>query len=70
LANQIQPKNVGLVRGKAQAKNGDELFEEEKFHATNAKAQARTQGALHFFLSSCRGEEDFFSFPWFPVCSL
>jgi hypothetical protein len=34
----------------AQAKNGDELFWEEKFHAANGKAQASTQGALLFFL--------------------
>jgi hypothetical protein len=33
----------------AQAKNGDELFWEEKFHAANGKAQACTQGALLFF---------------------
>ncbi len=38
------------MRGIAQAKNGGELFSEEKFHAANGKAQARTQGALHFFL--------------------
>jgi hypothetical protein len=30
----------------AQAKKGDELFWEEKFHAANGKAQACTQGAL------------------------
>jgi len=35
-----------------QAKNGDELFWEEKFHAANWKAQACTQGALLFFLLS------------------
>jgi hypothetical protein len=35
-----------------QAKNGDELFWEEKFHAANGKAQVCTQGALHFFLLS------------------
>jgi hypothetical protein len=35
-----------------QAKNGDELFWDEKFHAANGKAQACTQGALHFFLLS------------------
>jgi hypothetical protein len=47
-ANQIQQKTVGLVRGKGQAKNGDELFWEEKFHAVNGKAQTHTKGALHF----------------------
>ncbi len=34
----------------AHAKNGDEVFLEEKFHAANGKAQACTQGALLFFL--------------------
>jgi hypothetical protein len=34
----------------AEAKNGDELFWEEKFHAANGKALAYPQGALHFFL--------------------
>jgi hypothetical protein len=33
----------------AQAKNADQLFWEEKFHAANGKAQASTQGALFFF---------------------
>jgi hypothetical protein len=33
----------------AQAKNGDELLWEEKFHATNGKAQACTQGGLLLF---------------------
>jgi len=32
----------------AHAKNGDEAFWEEKFHASNGKAQACTQGALLF----------------------
>jgi hypothetical protein len=32
----------------AQAKNSDELFWEEKFHAANGKAQACTQGGLLF----------------------
>jgi len=32
----------------AHAKNGDEAFWEEKFHAANGKAQARTQGACFF----------------------
>ncbi len=44
-------KKVGLVRGIAQAKNGGKLFCEEKFHAANGKAQAGTQGALHFSFS-------------------
>jgi hypothetical protein len=43
------------VRGKGQAKNGDKLFWEEKFHATNGKAQAHTECALHFFLLSLGG---------------
>ncbi len=54
-ANQIKQKNVGLMRGKGQAKNGDELFWEEKFHATKGKAQTHTEGALHFFLLSLGG---------------
>jgi hypothetical protein len=41
-----------LQRVLAQAKNGDELFWEEKFHAPNGKPQACTQGALLFFLLS------------------
>jgi len=45
-------KKVGLGRGIAEGKNGDELFWEEKFHAANGKAQACTQGALHFSLLS------------------
>jgi hypothetical protein len=44
------------VRGKGQAKNGDKLFWEEKFHAAaNGKAQAHTECALHFFLLSLGG---------------
>ncbi len=31
------------------AKNGDEVFWKEKFHAANGKAQACIQGALSFF---------------------
>jgi hypothetical protein len=54
-ADQIPQKKVGLVRGIGQAKNGGELFWEEKFHAANGKAQACTQGALHFFLLSGGG---------------
>ncbi len=40
-----EPPNMVL----AQAKNADQLFWEEKFHAANGKAQASTQGALFFF---------------------
>jgi len=48
----------------AQAKNGDELLREEKFHATNGKAQACIQGALPIFLLSLgRGRGVFFIFP-------
>jgi hypothetical protein len=54
-ANQIQQKKVRLVRGKGQAKNRDEFFWEEKFHVANGKAQAHTEGALHFFLLSLGG---------------
>jgi len=51
-ANQISRKKVELVKGIAEGKNIDELFWEKKFHAANGKAQAYTQGALHFsFLS-------------------
>ncbi len=55
------------------AKNGDEVFWKEKFHATNGKAQACTQGALFFFLL-CFGvgggeERFFFIFLDFPMCS-
>jgi hypothetical protein len=55
-----------LQRVLAQAKNGDELFWEEKFHGTNGKAQACPQGALLFFppkFGLGRGREnDFISF--------
>jgi hypothetical protein len=61
------------VRGIAQAKNGGELFSEEKFHAANGKAQARTQGALHFFLLSLQGKGFFEKNSMvpnvFPICS-
>jgi hypothetical protein len=60
-----------------QAKNGDELFWEEKFHAANGKAQACNQGALGFFFllsfGGVGGEGGGFSFSiflWFPVCSM
>jgi len=68
-ADQIPEKKDGLVKGIAQAKNGGELFWEEKFHAANGKAQAHTQGALHFFLLSLGGglEEDIFQFSWVPT---
>jgi hypothetical protein len=39
----------GVLLLLAQAKNGDQLFWEEKFHAANGLGQACTQGALHFF---------------------
>jgi len=35
----------------AQAKNGDQLFWEGKFHAANGFTQACTQGALLFFFA-------------------
>jgi hypothetical protein len=63
----------------AHAKNGDEVFWEEKFHAANGKAQACTQGALLFFpfmfwgggrgARGGVGERFFFIFPDFPMCS-
>ncbi len=46
----------------AQAKNGHQVFWEEKFHAANGKAQACTQGALLFFLL-CYWGGDFSYFP-------
>ncbi len=63
----------------AHAKNDDEVFWEEKFHATNGKAQTCTQSALFFFLlcfgvgwGGVEGGKDFFSF--FPtsqcVCTM
>jgi len=57
----------------AHAKNGDEVFWKEKFHAANGKAQTCTQGTLFFFLlwfGVLGGEERFFFiFPNFPMCS-
>ncbi len=44
-ADQIPQKEVGLVRGVAQAKIGGGLFWEQKFRVDNGKAQAHTQGA-------------------------
>ncbi len=58
------------MRGKGQAKNSDKLFWEEKFHATNGKAQAHTKCALHFFLLSLGGEGfrgDIFQFSLVPT---
>ncbi len=46
----------------AQAKNGDELFWEDKSHAANWKAQACTQGALFLLSFKVSGGKDFFSF--------
>ncbi len=50
----------------AHAKNSVKLFWEEKFHATNGKAQACTQGGLLSFpFKFCRGGgkgKEFFSF--------
>jgi hypothetical protein len=66
-ANQIQQQKIGLVRRKVQAKNGDELFWEEKFHVAKGKAQTHMQDALYFFLLSLGGEwiqrRIFFNFP-------
>ncbi len=52
----------------AHAKNGDEVFWEEKFHVADGKAQACTQGALFFFFLCFGvggGRRIFFSF--FPI---
>jgi hypothetical protein len=63
----------------AQAKNGDQVFWQEKFYAANGKAQACTQGALIFspfmFCGGAGGEgEFFFHFSQLPnvfaLCSL
>jgi hypothetical protein len=54
----------------AQAKNGDEQFWKEKYHASNRKAQhAVINSLVFFFLKGGRGEEGIFSlvpnmFPW------
>jgi hypothetical protein len=60
-------KKVRLVRGKGRAKNGDELFWEEKFPVANGKARAHAKGALH---SSVWGvgdlEKDIFQFSLVP----
>jgi len=46
----------------ARAKNGDDLFWKEKFHAANGKAQACTQHALIFLIGrwedSCRARSE------------
>ncbi len=56
----------------AHAKNGDEVFWKEKFHAANGKAQACIQGALSFFFLcfGVGGEEErfFFIFLDFSMC--
>jgi hypothetical protein len=61
----------------AQAKNGDELFWEEKFHAANGKAQACTQVALSsspfkvsFKFEGGGGGLGVSIFSWFPMCFL
>jgi len=58
----------------AQAKNGDQLFWEVKFHAANGKAPTCTQGALLFFpfmfWGVGGGGRVFNFFPWFLLCSL
>lgn len=66
-----------LQRVFAQAKNGDELFWEEKFDAANGRAQACTQGNLLFLPFKFWGAEKegfFFHFSLlpnvFPLCSL
>jgi len=52
----------------AQAKNGDEQFWKEKYHAANRKAQHTLMNSLvFFFLKGGRGERDFF--PLFSMCS-
>jgi len=51
----------------AQAKNGDQVFWEEKFHAANGKAQACTQGALLFSFYVLEGGKRFIChFSWLP----
>ncbi len=53
----------------AQAKNGDQVFGKEKFHAANGKAQACSQGALIFFFFCFGvGGEFLFIFLIFPMC--
>ncbi len=57
-----------------QAKNGDQVFWEEKFHAANGKAQACIQGFSFYVLEGGGGrrererERDFLViFPGFPM---
>jgi hypothetical protein len=55
----------------AHAKNGDEVFWKEKFHAANGKAQTCTQRTLFFFLLCFGvgwggGKKVFFHFSWLP----
>jgi hypothetical protein len=51
----------------ARAKNGDNLFWKEKFHAANGKAQACTQRALLFLIGEW--EDSFSFFPGSQMCS-
>jgi hypothetical protein len=44
--------NHPTIRSLWLAKNGDKFFWEEKFRATNGKAQTHIECALHFFLLS------------------
>jgi len=59
----------------AQAKDVDELFWEEKFHAANMKVQMCTQGALLFLFFPQLGRGGFFFHFFlvpnvFPLCAL
>ncbi len=53
----------------AQAKNGDQLFWEHKFHAFNGKAQACTQGAFLAFFPF-KGKGGFGGGGGFPLRSI
>jgi len=56
----------------AQAKNGDQVFWEEKFHAANGKAQACTQGGEFFHISQLPNVFALCSIQVpneFPICS-
>ncbi len=60
LSKQVRCSLQGVL---GQAKNGDELFWQEKFHVANGKAQTYIQGALFFFLLSFGGRgNNFFHF--------
>jgi hypothetical protein len=52
--NEESPKfwigRVFFARSISEAKNDDELFREDKFHAANGKTQACSQGALPLFI--------------------